>query len=320
MNSLWLRRLLNPKETARVLAPRYLSFGMRQRLLRLYRLVAREKPGSWEPIDEVSRDWLRELESREGRTTCPGEAASPLVSIGIVTFNNVHLTRLCLTSLFLETHYRPFEVIVVDNASSDSTREFLESFAARYPAVRLAFNSTNRGFAAANNQAIELSRGDFFCFLNNDIVLTRSWLTTLVETLLERPHAGLSGPVTNAIGNEARIPVTYRTYGEMQAFSEKNAAEKSGHVLNLPMLALFCAVMPRRVWETVGLLDERFGTGMFEDDDFCKRLHTAGYSLLCRQDAFVHHWQRAGFRALGEERYRLLYEENRRLFEHKWRR
>jgi GT2 family glycosyltransferase len=92
----------------------------------------------------------------------------------------------------------------------------------------------------------------------------------------------------------------------------------SGEEVELPMLGLFCAALRREVWDRIGPLDERFGIGLFEDDDYSLRLRRAGYRLVCRRDAFVHHWQRASFRADGEKAYRQLYRKNHRLFVEKW--
>ena len=76
--------------------------------------------------------------------------------------------------------------------------------------------------------------------------------------------------------------------------------------------------MRREVFESVGPLDERFGIGMFEDGDYCRRVRAAGLEIRCARDAFVHHWQMASFRRMPREAYLALYERNRRLFEEKW--
>jgi GT2 family glycosyltransferase len=70
--------------------------------------------------------------------------------------------------------------------------------------------------------------------------------------------------------------------------------------------------------DEVGLLDERFGIGMFEDDDYALRVKQKGYKVICAEDVFVHHWGRASFSKLSQEEYQRLFDENRRKFEEKW--
>jgi len=84
------------------------------------------------------------------------------------------------------------------------------------------------------------------------------------------------------------------------------------------MLALFCAAMPRSVYEEVGPLDERFGIGLFEDDDYNRRVRETGRVVRCVRDAFVHHWQMGSFRRMPREEYFALYAENKRRYEDKW--
>jgi glycosyltransferase involved in cell wall biosynthesis len=84
------------------------------------------------------------------------------------------------------------------------------------------------------------------------------------------------------------------------------------------MLALFCTAMRRSVINEVGPLDERFGFGMFEDDDYALRMREKGYHLLCAEDVFVHHWGSAGFSFVAFEHYWLTFQENRQKFEDKW--
>jgi GT2 family glycosyltransferase len=72
------------------------------------------------------------------------------------------------------------------------------------------------------------------------------------------------------------------------------------------------------VFEEVGPLDERFGIGMFEDDDYALRLKAKGYRILCAEDVFIHHWGRTSFSKLDQAAYQQLFEENRRKFETKW--
>ena len=260
----------------------------------------------------------RSFEDRAEAVICSLQESFPLVTIAVVTHNNLALTRLCLESLTTETGYPSIEVIVVDNASTDGTQEWLEVFGHEHPAVRLITNQRNAGFAAANNQAIAAARGSFFCFLNNDTVLSRHWLFPLVRALRSDSTLGLVGPVTNAAGNEARIEVGYHDVGAMAEWAQHWVRTHWGQAFALDMLGLYCAVTRRDVFDRIGLLDERFRIGFFEDDDWCRRLRAAGYVIQCRMDSFVHHWQGATFSLLGDKRLGEVYEENRRRYRRKW--
>jgi GT2 family glycosyltransferase len=80
----------------------------------------------------------------------------------------------------------------------------------------------------------------------------------------------------------------------------------------------FCVMIPRSVWERVGELDETFGIGLFEDDDYAMRVQRAGYNVACAEDVFVHHHASASIGALPREGYDRLFDRNRRYFESKW--
>jgi GT2 family glycosyltransferase/glycosyltransferase involved in cell wall biosynthesis len=244
--------------------------------------------------------------------------AHPLASIIIPTHNNLHLTRLCLEGIFRNTSWPHVEIVVVDNASSDGTPAYLGDLAARHESVRCIFNERNEGFARANNQGIAASRGDYVVLLNNDTIVTRGWLSTMIRFAQAHPDVGMIGPATNLAGNEAKINVEYTNLAEMEAFAEAYTRAHAGEILEPAMLGFFCVLIPRRVLDEVGLLDERFGIGMFEDDDLSLRVRRAGYRLVCTDGAFVHHFHSATMRRLSEEEYLTLFEANREKYEQKW--
>jgi GT2 family glycosyltransferase len=244
--------------------------------------------------------------------------AFPLLSIVVVTFGNRDLNRLCLESLKARTEWPNHEVVVVDNGSKDGTRELLESAAELDSRVRPILFEENRGYPAAVNAGLAAARGDFLVLLNNDTVVTRGWATALLRHLARDRRLGLVGPVTNAIANEAKVDVAYRDLGELPAWASRWTRAHDGETFPISSLAFFCVAMRREVFETVGPLDERFGTGMFEDGDYNRRVRDAGYDVRCARDAFVHHWQMASFRRMGKDAYFRLFEENRRKFEEKW--
>ncbi len=243
----------------------------------------------------------------------------PKASIIVVTFNNLKLNRLCLESIYQRTEWPNFEVIVVDNASADGTPDYLREAEATFPNLRVILNDKNLGFAAANNIGLHHATGDYLVLLNNDTVVTRGWLSTLIRHLHRDPTIGLIGPVTNMTGNEAKVDVDYTELEDMPAWAARFVRQLDGQVFSIPMLAMFCVAMRRGVFEKVGLLDEQFGIGMFEDDDYAHRIKTSGLRLVCAADVFVHHFGEASFKKLkANGKYDALFAENRRRYEQKW--
>ncbi len=246
------------------------------------------------------------------------EKLFPAVTIGIVTFNNRELTELCLDSIERCTVHPSYEIVVVDNASTDGTPAWLEDEAARRPKLRVILNRSNRGFAPACNQAFAGAQGEVFCLLNNDTVVTRGWLSAMVGALMRDPKLGLVGPSSNGVANEARVTPGYRDLAGLPEWAERYVWDHDQESFPIPMLALYCAALRREVWGAVGGLDERFEVGLFEDDDFSRRIRQAGYDIRCLRGAWVHHFQEASFGALPEEEYARIYEANRRRFLAKW--
>lgn len=241
----------------------------------------------------------------------------PLISIVVVTYNNLDLTRACLVSITRFSDYRNVEIIVVDNASSDGSPEYLQAWSTEADNRRLVLNPDNRGFAAANNQGLELANGEYLVLLNNDTEVTPGWLRTLMNHLRADATLGMVGPVTNNIGNEARIKLRYAGSDEMRRKARAYTLNHMGELFPIRTLAFFCVMIPRYVYETVGPLDEAFGIGFFEDDDYCRRVEQAGWRLACAEDVFIHHHLSASFNKLGKGRQELL-EKNRKIYEAKW--
>lgn len=243
---------------------------------------------------------------------------APRVSVIVLTQNKLPYTRLCLESLYRNTDCSHFELIVVDNASTDKTLTYLEGLKRYLPNLYVIFNNRNEGFARATNMGIIHSRGDYVVLLNNDTIVTPEWLSKLSGYLERDPRVGMVGPVTNSAGNEQMIPVSYQSLEELEAFARQRSITHKGQSFEINMLAMFCVVIPRQVIDQVGLLDERFELGTFEDDDFCYRVKSLGYKLICAEDVFVHHFGKATMGTLGDERYLELFERNRKKFEQKW--
>lgn len=243
---------------------------------------------------------------------------NPKASIIVVTYNNLDLTRVCLASLDRETDYAPMEIIVVDNASSDGSPEFLREWASSGPNRTIILNEDNRGFAAANNQGLAVATGDYLVLLNNDTCVTPGWVGSLIRHMQRDESIGLIGPVTNNIGNEAKINIAYDSLGDMPKISAAYTRRHIGKTFSLRTAAFFCVMLPRHVYERVGPLDEAFGRGFFEDDDYCRRVEQAGLRIVCADDVFIHHHLSASFGKLKNPDRIALFEQNKAIYEAKW--
>ena len=244
----------------------------------------------------------------------------PRVSVIVLCYNQLEYTKQCVKSVLENTAYPNYELVLVDNASSDGTAEWLATLSG-IDKVKTVINRENRGFAGGNNDGIKASDGDYFVLLNNDTLVTRGWLTGLVKWVSrEDDRVGLAGPVTNSIGNEAMINLGYfKKTGKMPRLAyEYTAANMGNEYPHNGILAMFCVIFSRELTEKIGLLDEGYGVGMFEDDDYSTAAKSAGYRLVMAEDVFVHHYGSVSFKKLEDERYKALFEKNKAYYEKKW--
>lgn len=239
-------------------------------------------------------------------------------SIIIITYNGLHENTIpCLDSIFRATGDEDYEIIVVDNHSTDGTPAYLQELAVREPRLRFRLNSTNRGFAGGNNDGIATASGNIMVLLNSDTQVTAGWLTKLRATLAADPSIGLLGPVSNEVGNEQKIFTCGTAPGEVLAEGSAWMKCSAGDMFETDRLGFFCVAFRREIIERVGLLDESYDLGFYEDDDYCIRVQRAGYRLVCREDVFIYHRGSATFRKAPVKTKELL-RKNRRLLEKKF--
>lgn len=203
----------------------------------------------------------------------------PEISVIIVTYHSADVIGPCLDSV-AEAGVLSREVFVVDNASADGTAEIVR---ARQPAVRLIANAENRGFAAANNQAIPLCRGRYLFFLNPDAELSGGCLETAVRYMDENPRIGLAGTkVVNPDGSMQET-ISLRYPGEKHAADElKGLPGGIACVLGASMIA-----RAELVREIGGFDEDYFLYG--EDQELCLQVRRRGYEIGYIAEATVRH-------------------------------
>jgi GT2 family glycosyltransferase len=243
----------------------------------------------------------------------------PAVSIVIPTFQNRQLCGYCLAAIAKNTAWPSWDVVVIDNGSRDGTAELVAASAAGDSRIRTITNRENLGFARAVNQGILSSDAAYVVVLNDDVVVAPGWLSRLVAHLEREENLALVGAVTNQIGNGARVPANYDSLDGMERLAAERAIEHAGELWELDVVALFCAAARRTALDSVGLLDERYELGMFEDDDLSRALRSRGFRIATAADAFVHHVGQATLSQLTDAEYLKLWEANKRRFEKKWR-
>lgn len=241
-----------------------------------------------------------------------------LTSIIILTFNQLEYTKRCMESIQEHTP-EPHEIIVVDNGSTDGTREYLQRLAQDRSEIRLILNQENRGFAAGNNQAIEKAEGDYILLLNNDVVVTQGWLGTLIEHMNKTLDAGMVGPMSNSVSGPQLVQdVPYgSSLDDMQAFARDFASGNRGKTTEHMRLVGFCLLIRKEVIDVIGRLDENYLSGNFEDDDLCLRGFIAGYKNIIARDVFVHHYGSMTFKGNSID-HQSTMSKNFRYFSDKW--
>lgn len=236
-----------------------------------------------------------------------------MTSIVILTYNKLEYTKLCLNSIRQYTEPATYDIIVVDNHSTDGTVAWLQS----QPDLRLILNNDNIGFPAGCNQGIAIAGGDSVLLLNNDTIVAPEWLANLRQCLFSAPDIGAVGAVTNSCSNFQSIACEYGSIEEMLSFARRNNRSNAELWEDRGRLVGYCMLIKSEVIEKVGLLDEIFSPGNYEDDDYSLRIRKAGYRLILCRDAFVHHFGSISF-AENTVPYNTLLETNKQKFIAKW--
>lgn len=232
-------------------------------------------------------------------------------SIIILTYNNLNYSKLCIDSIRHFTEEGTYEIIVVDNASTDGTVEWLK----QQKDIKSIFNKSNLGFPKGCNEGIKISDGDNILLLNNDVIVTKNWLKNLILCLHSSKDIGAVGAVTNSCSYNQTIPTQYHSIDEMFKFAEIHNISNPDLWEQRIKLIGFCMAFKKEIVTKIGLLDEQFTPGNYEDDDYSYRLIKAGYKLMLCKDTFIHHFGNTSFKA---ESYSELLNENSKKFENKW--
>jgi O-antigen biosynthesis protein len=234
-------------------------------------------------------------------------------SIIIPTFNQRHLLKKCVGSILNNTDL-PYEIIVVDNDSSDGTAAYLKGLGGQ---VRYRILHTNRGFAGAVNVGLMMAKGTTILLLHHDTLVTHSWLDNMLRCLNSDPHVGMVGPVTNEIAGDQRIRVSYTRTREISDFARNHNRPDPKRWRQTDRLSDFCLLFRRELFDQIGYFDERYSIGSYEGEDYSLRVRLLGKSLLTARDTFIHRGESVGNSLLGEQMQEINDHEDS-FFSEKW--
>jgi len=243
----------------------------------------------------------------------------PKVSVVILSYGDPALTKATLHSLYERGRSYPnLEVIIVDNGSPADAVNDIRKFAENYPDVSVIENGENMGFAKGNNVGLEAATGKYVMLLNNDTVVAPGATYAMVRHLANNPAIGAVGPLTNNIGNQAKLFVEYEDMEQMRSVARSATTGYRGIYTPIPVVAYFAVMFRHKDLKTFGLLSEEYGRGMFEDDDHCATIKSKGYLCALAEDAYIHHHLSATFSTLKDGEKEELFETNKKKFEERW--
>jgi len=238
----------------------------------------------------------------------------PEISVIIPVYNALADLKRCIASLERTAKGR-YELILVDNASDAATARYIRGLRG---AVKLR-HSKNLGFAKAVNAGLRAARGKYLAVVNSDVAFYDGGLQGLAACLDADPSVGACGPVTNRTVGVQRVvlaPAVEEDPAALEIFAQAMNLKFAREAFYVHRLVGFCFMLRREVLESVGLLDERFGTGCFEDFDYCLRLRQAGWQLKAVKHVFVWHRHHASFG--GHDHFYAWAAKNREVFVDKW--
>ncbi len=240
--------------------------------------------------------------------------ASPEVSVIVVNWNRRELLHRCLESLRGQT-FRDFELIVVDNGSSDGSAEYVEReyAAGGHPETRLIRNGRNLGFCAANNQGIRAARGRFVALLNNDAEAEPNWLEALLRCFEGRPEVGMGASKILVYADPKRIDKAgHLIYPDGQNRGRGSGERDEGQYdcVEEVLWPDGCAAMYRKeMLDRIGGFDEDF-FAYGDDAELGLRARIAGWSCLYTPEAVVRHHRGTTLGVASSRRLELI-ERNR---------
>lgn len=233
-------------------------------------------------------------------------------SIVILSYNVKELTQQCIESIRQNNLSSSYELILVDNHSTDGIREWLQE----QKDIKLLCNSENKGFPYGCNQGIKMAEPENNIFLlNSDTIVPPNAIFWLRMGLYENDLVGATGSVSNRAGDQL-IQEQFNTIKEYIAYGEKNNIPRTNPYEKKIYLIGFALMLKRQALDNIGLLDVRFSPGLYEDVDLGIRLNREGWQVLLCKNSFIYHY--GGGDGKNDRQWNELFYQNALKLKEKW--
>jgi len=251
-----------------------------------------------------------------------------MVSVVILAHNHAQYTRNCILSL-LQTRPLDFEIVIVDNGSTDDTPRILadaqkDAESTGIPMTVLS-PGRNLGCATARNLAVDKAAGEDVVFLDNDTTFPDpTWIEKLKDVLHTRKNAAIVGPKLCYPFDDQRIQcagVGVSRTGRVlfRGRGEPNDTPRFNKLEDVQCLISACWIFRRSLYDEIGPLDEIYNPIQFEDLDFCYRAREKGYRILYTPDPVVHHWESVTSSGTPSLNNKYTVIRNGMIFKKRWR-
>lgn len=240
--------------------------------------------------------------------------AQPIVSIVLLFYNRAEMSLQCLENLAGYVDDIPFEVVIIDNGSTDETARLLE----RIRNVKIVRNSANLGFGGGCNQAVDLSAGKYILFLNNDAQLLSSSLKIMLDTISHAANVGaVGGKLIFPNGNLQEAGAIIWQDGTCESYGRNSEPFRPefSYVRDVDYCSGAFLMTPKEVFVAMGGFDARYAPAYYEDVDYCLQLWNHGYRVIYQPFAVAVHHE---FGSSDETKAIALQVKNRAKFIEKW--
>lgn len=267
---------------------------------------------SKEEWEALGQRLMRELFASEERLPFP-QRAHPALSIVLVFYNKAHLSLLCLLGI-LKTVEAPYEVVIVDNHSSDETAAVLS----RCENVTVLRNGANNGFGPACMQAVGAARGTYLLFLNNDAVLEHDSVEAALRNFSDARVGAVGGKILLSDGNLQEAGSILWNAGSALGYGRGDYPHAARYSFRRPVDYCSGAFLftPRELFLSLGGFDPAFAPAYYEDTDYCMKVWKAGLQVLYDPNAVIRHYESAS--SGSNEAARPAMAEKQTVFAARW--